>query len=178
MMGRRGFLLTSLVSALPGLSEGWAQQTTTMPSIAMIFGGTAEMVAHIAAAFERRLGELGYATGRNIRIGYRYTDGTPATVSAVTSDLLGSNVDILLTWGTVGGVAARKANATIPVIFLSVADPVVVGLVSALAHPGGNMTGVTSEASLETKPSGFSCSRRLFPRYRGLLCCTSRAMPT
>jgi len=161
-MNRRT-LLTGTIALLTMPFAVEAQQPERMPSIGMIFGGTANMVAHIAAAFEQRLGDLGYAKGRNIRIDYQYTDGTPVNVQAVTTELLGRNVDLLVTWGTVGGVAAKKANATIPVVFLSVADPVAVGLVSNLARPGGNMTGVTSEASSETYAKRLQLLKEIVP---------------
>ena len=162
-MNRRRFLLTSLAGAVAGPRVAEAQRAGKVPTIGMVLGGTAEMTAHITAAFERRLAELGYTRDRNIRLDYQYPDGTPPGVLAVTNDLLRRNVDLLVTWGTVGGGAAKKANATIPVVFLSVADPVAVDLVTTLARPGGNMTGVTSEASSETYAKRLQLLKEIVP---------------
>jgi putative tryptophan/tyrosine transport system substrate-binding protein len=69
---------------------------------------------------------------------------------AVAKGLVDLPVDVLVSWGTVAATAAKRVTSSIPVVFLSVPDPVTIGLVASLAHPGGNMTGVTFDAASET----------------------------
>jgi putative tryptophan/tyrosine transport system substrate-binding protein len=84
-------------------------------------------------------------------------------------DAIGSllpNIDLLVVWGTVGAVVAKKLASTIPVVFLSVGAPVDIGLVQSLAHPGGNMTGVTFEAATETYAKRLQFLKEIIPSLK------------
>ncbi|HYB72522.1 MAG TPA: ABC transporter substrate-binding protein [Candidatus Sulfotelmatobacter sp.] len=98
-------------------------------------------------AFRAGLRELGYDEGRNIRLVYRWADGSGERLAGFASELVRLKVDVLLTApGTLTALAALKATATIPIIFVGVGDAVGLGIVEHLAHPGGNATGLVNES--------------------------------
>jgi putative ABC transport system substrate-binding protein len=94
-------------------------------------------------AVRRGLGELGYVEGQNLVISYRYAEGKPERLADLAAALVREKPDLLLALG--GDVApyAVKATSTIPIVFLSSADPVQLGLAASFARPAGNATGVT-----------------------------------
>ena len=94
-------------------------------------------------AFLRGLRELGYIEGQNIRIEYRWGDGTEEKLPALMSELLGFNPDLIVSSGSPGVRAARNATARIPIVMTSSPDAVRDGLVASLARPGGNVTGMS-----------------------------------
>jgi len=95
-------------------------------------------------AFREGMRERGYIEGQNLLIEYRWAE-QPS--EAVATELVRFNVDVIVAWGTPAVAAAKRATSTIPIVFVSVADPVRSGLVASLARPGGNVTGVTNIAS-------------------------------
>jgi putative ABC transport system substrate-binding protein len=100
-------------------------------------------------AFEDALQQLGWAKDDNIRIEYRYTGGRQDTVSSLVTEITSLDLDALVAWGPPLSLAAKAATTQVPLIFLITFDPVDLGLVSNLARPGANVTGVTSLSSLE-----------------------------
>jgi putative ABC transport system substrate-binding protein len=97
----------------------------------------------VEEAFEQALQELGWIRGRNIQIESRYSGGRQDTIAALVAELVGLRLDVIVAWGPGFGLAAKQATSQIPVVFLSMlADPVDIGLVSNVARPGGNITGV------------------------------------
>jgi putative ABC transport system substrate-binding protein len=98
----------------------------------------------VEETFERTLQELGWSRGQNLTIEARYSGGQQDVVAALAADLVGLGVEVIVAWGPENGLAAKHATRQIPVVFCSMfADPVDFGLVSNLARPGGNLTGVT-----------------------------------
>ena len=93
------------------------------------------------SAFRQRLHELGWDEGRNIRFDYRFTDQVPERMRAGTEELITLAPDIIVVWSNPAAVIVRKATQTIPVVFVTVSDPVGAGLITNLARPGGNITG-------------------------------------
>ena len=98
--------------------------------------------------FLREFHTLGYVEGKNIVIEYRYADNKLDRLPALADELVRLKVDVLVTPGTNEALAAKNATRTIPVVFLSVVDPVGVGLVDSLARPGENITGFTIIAAV------------------------------
>jgi putative tryptophan/tyrosine transport system substrate-binding protein len=96
--------------------------------------------------------------------GRRSYHPTPQAAAEAVADLLRSNPDLIVAWGTVGAVATKKAGTQVPVVFLSVGVPVEIGLVSSLSRPGGNMTGVTFEAATETYAKRLQLLKEIVPR--------------
>jgi putative tryptophan/tyrosine transport system substrate-binding protein len=99
--------------------------------------------------FEQTLQQLGWIINLNIIIEYRYAGGRQDMIAPITEEAIRSHPDALVIWGPPLALAAKRMTTQIPVIFLMTFDPVEVGLVSNLANPGGNLTGVTGLASLE-----------------------------
>jgi putative ABC transport system substrate-binding protein len=94
-------------------------------------------------AFRRRLRELGYIEGQNIVFEYRYAEGKQDRFPALAAELVRLKVDVLVMAGTPAARAAKNATATIPIVFAGVSDPLRSGIVSSLAQPGGNITGLS-----------------------------------
>ena len=101
-------------------------------------------VAGALSAFRDALRERGYIEGRNLSIDYRWPEGSFEQNPGVASDLVRGNVDIIVAWASPSVAAARRATSTIPIVMVSVGDPVGVGFVASLARPGGNVTGVSN----------------------------------
>src|SRR5262245_22529056 len=95
-------------------------------------------------AFRHELRDLGYLEGQNIAFDYAYADGVPERLAEAAAALVRRPVDVIATFGTPASFAAKQATATIPIVMISIGDPVRAGLVPSLARPGGNITGNTS----------------------------------
>jgi putative ABC transport system substrate-binding protein len=108
-----------------------------------LLGGRSSFFSARTDAFQQGLNELGYAKGKNIVIEYRYADGKADRLPALAKELVGLKLDVIVASTTPSVLAVKKASATIPIVFVSIADPVASGLVASLARPGGNITGLT-----------------------------------
>jgi putative ABC transport system substrate-binding protein len=97
-------------------------------------------------AFRQRLRELGYVEGKNLVIEYRYAEGKLERLPDLAAELVRLKVDVIVTSGIPPSSVAKKATATIPIVFAASSDPVRGGLVSSLARPGGNITGLSNIA--------------------------------
>jgi putative tryptophan/tyrosine transport system substrate-binding protein len=103
-------------------------------------------------AFRRGLRDLGYVESQNIALEYRYAQGREDVLPELAADLVRLPVDVILTWGTPPARAAQHATSSIPIVLGSIGDPMRAGLLANLARPGGNVTGLTSNAvELEEK---------------------------
>ncbi|MBI2753062.1 MAG: ABC transporter substrate-binding protein [Betaproteobacteria bacterium] len=106
-----------------------------------------QAASHIKALQEGLRG-LGYIEGRNIVLEYRFADGKADRLSDLVAELIRLKVDVIVTgFGTLPALAAKKATSTIPVVFSFVSDPVEAEVVASLAHPGGNITGLSTVAA-------------------------------
>jgi putative ABC transport system substrate-binding protein len=102
--------------------------------------------------FRKALNDLGYIEGKNVRFEYRYANGDNKRFPELANELVGLNIDVILTWGTDAVLAAKQATTTIPIVMGAVGDPLGIGIVTDLARPGGNVTGFSSRAAeLEAK---------------------------
>jgi putative ABC transport system substrate-binding protein len=143
-MKRREFIgLVGGAAATASPLAAWAQQAGKMPTIGYL-GALSEVADRPRrAVFARRLMELGWVEGSNIRIEYRWVNGAVELAKAATAELVRLNVDVIVTSGTAIVAATKQATSVIPIVFASVGDPVSAGLVSSLARPGGNLTGLS-----------------------------------
>jgi putative ABC transport system substrate-binding protein len=94
-------------------------------------------------AFWERLRELGYVEGRNLIIETRWAEGRDERLPALVADVLGRKVDVIVTYGTPSAIAAKKGTDTVPIVGVAMGEPLRTGLVTSLARPGGNLTGLS-----------------------------------
>ncbi len=117
------------------------------PTEAVIFGflvpGTPSSHGQWFAALVQRLRELGWIEGRTVAIEYRWAEGRTERFDEIAAEFVRRKVDVIVTSGTAGGVAAKQATSVIPIVFAAAGDPVGTGLVASLARPGGNVTGLS-----------------------------------
>jgi len=120
-----------------------AQQPSKLPKIGFLVAPSRSFFANRIESFQQGLHSLGYVEGKNIAIEYRYAEGKADRLPALAAELVGLKVDVIVTSATPSVLAAKKATSTIPIVFVSVSDPVGNGIVASLARPGGNITGLT-----------------------------------
>jgi ABC-type uncharacterized transport system substrate-binding protein len=106
--------------------------------------GTKNVAAPFIESFERGLKELGYIVGSNLLVEYRYAEGKAERYSQLAAELAALKPVLIVVWGTDVADAAKRTTATIPIVFALADRPDVLGLVSSLARPGGNLTGLTT----------------------------------
>ena len=123
-----------------------AQRPNKVPRIGYLAASTPAAHATRVAALRQGLKELGYLDGQNIAIEFRYGTGDTDRLFELAAELVRLNVDAIVTSGTEGAVAAKKATRTVPIVMATGDDPVAQGLVASLAKPGGNVTGLTTDA--------------------------------
>src|SRR6266567_7488233 len=136
--------MTGGLLAAPLAAE--AQQAGKVPRIGFLALNPAAN-PHVHEAFRQGLRDLGYVEARNVVIEYRSAEGKFERLPALAAELVALKVDVLLAGGTPQALAAKQATSTLPIVFAAAAaDPVTSGLVTSLARPGGNVTGVTGLA--------------------------------
>jgi ABC-type uncharacterized transport system substrate-binding protein len=134
------------ITLLGGAATAWplaarAQQRGTVV-VGYLHSGAAAPFAHLVSVFREALKDSGYSEGQNLTIEYRWANGEYDRLQELATDLVQHQVAVIVTaGGSVSGLAAKKATASIPIVFTSGDDPVKVGLVTSLNHPGGNVTG-------------------------------------
>jgi putative ABC transport system substrate-binding protein len=124
-----------------------APRQTKIPRVSMLFFGDRTVGGLSSSApvlFRARLTELGYVEGKTIAVEERYADGDPQRLTQLAREIVESNPDVIVAFAASATAAARQATSTIPIVMLHAGNPVGSGLVSSLAHPGGNVTGTTS----------------------------------
>ena len=139
-LGRRGFVAVFAGAAAWPLM-GHAQQPERMRRVGVLMPGPENDWRASATAFADALGRLGWGDGRNVRIEYRYAANDPRLFKSYAEELVGLAPDALLASTPPALIALREKTHTIPIVFVLVVDPVGMGLVQSLAHPGGNITG-------------------------------------
>jgi putative tryptophan/tyrosine transport system substrate-binding protein len=116
------------------------------PRIGFLGNSTAALEENLVEPFRQGLRDLGYVEGRNILIEYRWAEGKYERFPTLIAELIALKVDVIVTAGTPASLAVKKATTSIPLVMIAVGDPVGTGLITSLAHPGGNIPGLTSIA--------------------------------
>src|SRR5262245_36855663 len=142
-MQRREF-----ITLLGGAAAAWPlvahAQQPAMPVVGFLSGRSLASDSELVAAFSQALNEVGYVTGRNVAIEFRWADGQLGRLPELAADLIERKVAVLFAGASdVAAGALRVAAATVPVVFVTGTDPVAAGLVASFNRPGGNLTGVT-----------------------------------
>jgi putative ABC transport system substrate-binding protein len=135
--------LTILLSA--GITA--SQPPQAIPRIGVLSSSSPERERIYLAAFEEGLRDLGYSEGKNLRIERRYATGEYGALPGLAAELVRLKADILVVTGTPAARAAKNATNVIPIVTVTAGDPVGTGLVTNLARPGGNVTGLTDLAA-------------------------------
>jgi len=134
-------ILTVVVLAF--VHPAYAQQPKKVPRIGVLDSGSPSSTAAQRDAFRQGLRELGYIEGQTITVEHRYAEGVVEFPNLAT-ELVRLKVDVIVVPSTPGAQAAKNATTTIPIVFTGVGDPVGTGVVASLAHPGGNVTGLSN----------------------------------
>jgi putative tryptophan/tyrosine transport system substrate-binding protein len=171
-MRRRDFL-----GGLSGAAAFWplaarAQQPAKLPSIGIL--DPAALLPRIAAT-RQRLQELGWVDGRTVTIEYR--QAPEQRFDEILAEFVRRKVDVIFTFGTPPVIAAKKATSSIPIVFVSVGDPIGSGLVTSLARPGGNVTGVANQTT-DIAGKRVGLLREMLPNLRKLAVMTRMDNPS
>src|SRR5262252_3402795 len=116
-------------------------QQLSKPVIGFLGSAPPATFADRIEGFRLGLRDFGYVEGTNITIQYRFAEGHYQRLSDLASELVRSKVNLIVTHGTPGSLAAKRATTTIPIVIASIGDPVATGVVASVARPGGNITG-------------------------------------
>ena len=143
-MRRREF-----ITLVGGTAATWplaarAQQPGKPPTVGFLGQSTPLGESERAAAFAQRLRELGWVEGRTIAIEYRWAEGRNDSLAEIPAEFVRLKVNIIVTGGAPAVIAAKQVTPVVPIVFATVGDPVGVGLVTSLARPGGNITGLST----------------------------------
>jgi putative ABC transport system substrate-binding protein len=123
-----------------------AQERRKIPHIGVISGGSASTDAAYHEAFLQGLGDLGYIKDKNILIEFRFAEGNRARFAEFAAEMVRLKMAVIVAGGATGVREAIKATKTIPIVMSNVSDPVALGFVTSLAKPGGNVTGMSTQA--------------------------------
>jgi putative tryptophan/tyrosine transport system substrate-binding protein len=164
-MTRREF-----VKLLPGIVAAWplvARARQGTPRLVGVLGADATVWSSWTASFVTRLRELGWTTGDNIDVEYRWAGGSSTRVSDFTAEFLRRHVDVIVTYGNAAAVV-QQATTTIPIVLAVASDSVSAGLVASLARPAGNVTGISIQQS-ELIGKRLDLLREVVPHLRRLV---------
>jgi putative ABC transport system substrate-binding protein len=152
VIDRRAFI-ASLAGIVVSPLAGEAQQPTKIARIGYLVTGSLEPpeARRSLHDFRQGLRDLGYVEGQSIAIEYRAADGRNERLPGLAKELIGLNVQTIVTQGTPAATAAKQSTSTIPIVMAIATDPVGAGLIASLGRPGGNVTGL---ANLDAELSG------------------------
>ena len=160
-MNRRELL--ALIGGAAALAPFGAAAQPGLPVIGYFSSRSAEAETPLRTGFLDGLEQRGFVVGRNVAIEYRYAEGSVERLPSLAAELIGLPVALLVAQGVSAAVAAKKATATIPIVFGSGGDPVQLGLVASFNRPAGNATGVYSFGT-EINPKRLELLREVLPQ--------------
>jgi len=166
-MRRRDF-----IRVVGGTAAAWplaarAQQPAKLPTIGFLGYSAPSAASQWVAAFVQRLRELGWIENRDIAIEYQWAEGRIERLAEIATAFVRLKVRVIVTYGTPGALAAKQATSVIPIVFALVGDPVGTGVVTTLARPGGNLTGLSNQ-SIDLPSKRLDLLREAVPGLRRL----------
>ena len=166
-MRRREFItLFGCTAAAWPLAARAQQSVANVPIVTFINARRADNGAGVAAEFRKGLSQTGLTEGKDVIVEYHWLDGHYENMPAILNDAIRRHVAVIATPGnTPGSLAAKAATSTIPIVFGVSDDPVALGLVTNLAHPSGNVTGINFFAS-ETDAKRLGLMHELLPKAK------------
>ena len=155
-MHRREFI------ALVGVATiAWPRIARAQPQVVGFLNGAAqELYTKFLREFRRGLNEMGFVEGQNVVVEYRWAENHYERLPELAADLIRRQVTVIAATSTPAALAAKAATTNIPIVFTTASDPVALGFVASLAHPGGNMTGAT-QLNMELGPKRLELMRQL-----------------
>jgi putative tryptophan/tyrosine transport system substrate-binding protein len=165
--GRGDLERREFMTLFGGAAAAWplaarAQQATSPRRVGFLLVGLSPESKEVQV-FRRELRKAGYIEGRNLMMEWRSANGDYDRVPALVEDLIRSNVDVIVHDSTIGTQVAKRTTSTIPVVMALVLDPIGSGLVESLAHPGGNITGLSMMA-MELYPKRLQLLKEINPQ--------------
>lgn len=154
--------MVGLALAVAGPPAGWAQPAAARVGILFLASAEADN-SQRAVGFREGLREFGYVEGQNVVFEYSYADGKPERLPGLAANLVRSRVDVIVAVGFQAAIAAKAATKSIPIVMAPVGDPIIQGLVTNLARPEGNVTGVAL-MSPEVRGKRLSLLKEMVPR--------------
>jgi ABC-type uncharacterized transport system substrate-binding protein len=174
-MNRRDFI-TLLTGAAAWPLAARAQQAGKPPTIGFLGTTTASAWGPWTTAFVQRLHELGGIEGHNLAIEYRWAEGRSERFAEIAAEFVRLKVDVIVTGGN-AATAAKQATSVVPIVFVLVGDPLGTGLVASLARPGGNVTGLSNQAT-DVVGKRLQLLREVLPSLRRLAIMANVDYPT
>src|SRR6185369_2887652 len=163
-MDRRMFCSAIAVGAAVTRSLAEAQSAIKVYRVGFLLGATRESVAPLFNALREGMEDLGYIVGRNVLFEQRYGGGRTERLPDLAAELVRLRVDVIVTGTNIHVEAVRHATEKIPIVMVFAFDPVGSGFVASLAHPGGNITGLSADSSLELWAKYLAMLKELVPK--------------
>jgi putative ABC transport system substrate-binding protein len=156
---RRVVLLTGAAAAIA--SRVVAEEPARLMRIGILAAAPAQPID----SFRKRLRELGWSEGQNVEFDYRWAEGDDTRYPALAAELIALKIDVIVTWGDTAALAAKEATGTIPIVMGAIGTALDTGVVPNLAHPGGNITGFSSQ-NIDTAGKQIGLLKDLIPGIR------------
>ena len=158
-------------------AAGWAQQAGKVHRIGYLSSGSSAAAPHLSEAVRQGLRELGWVEGQNIVIESRFAEGRFDRLPDLAAELVRLKMDVIVAAPTPAALAAKNATRTIPIVMISIPDPVGQGLIASLARPGGNVTGSSYSAGVEIFGKLLELLREIVPKVRQVAVLSNPANP-
>lgn len=170
------WITTFVTASLVAVSHAAQAQPTA--NVARIgFLGSGSFNANSSEQFRQGLHELGWVQGQNVVIDYRFAEGNIERLPDLAAELVRRKVDIIVAVATQSSLAARNATRTIPVVMVAAGDPVATGLITNLARPGANITGLSFGVALESFTKSLELFNQAVPGLHRVAVLTNPANP-
>jgi putative tryptophan/tyrosine transport system substrate-binding protein len=148
-MDRRTLIRGLSTLAVLAPIAAYSQTLAKAARVGLLMTTTPVAASHIVVAFADGLRALGYIEGKNLVLEYRWAEGRPERLDELAADLVQQPVDVIVASSQAAALAAKRATTTIPIVMVNATDPVEAALVSSLARPGGNVTGLSQQLTPE-----------------------------